>query len=140
MHGLVKIRTARHALRLSVPEDDLFYAGTSRKRESMASRRRFPGRAKRVTSTERATDQKRTRAGQISIVKLTKDHAGVDWPVSDSAPHAARVIHPGCGKCQAITLTNTKIDGRRVLQVQQAKNVQTQCQYCLLKGSHPMRT
>lgn len=113
---------------------------SSRKRESMASRRRFPGRAKRVTSTERATDQKRTRAGQISIVKLTKDHAGVDWPVSDSAPHAARVIHPGCGKCQAITLTNTKIDGRRVLQVQQAKNVQTQCQYCLSKGSHPMCT
>lgn len=29
MHGLVKIRTARHALRLSVPEDDLFYAGNS---------------------------------------------------------------------------------------------------------------
>jgi hypothetical protein len=37
-------------------------------------------------------------------------------------------------------LTNEVVDGRRVLQVEQAKDVQTQVQYCLSDGSYRIPT
>jgi hypothetical protein len=99
MHELVKIRTARHAFSVSIPED-LFYAGNSwkgarRAKPPLESVNPWPtgediSRTKQKGQTNGGRNRpeknartdlyaaERMRAGQISIAKLTNAYAGLD--------------------------------------------------------------